>query len=235
MEKITCYQLEEVLTIYLKHKLIEVFSKNVESYDKWYSTPLGVYVREVESKALQYLLPVKGRGIDIGGGTGVFTNVLGERVWTICLDPVYLMLKKALKRGVDVICGVIEQPPLRPHSLDYAFMITVLEFLEKPLKALLSVKMLLRKWGVFVIMFINKKSLWGEVYMKMARDGDPILSLARFYTISEVEDLLNQAGFKIVEKIGVLDYPPTSLPRSSIKICKKNIESCGAVFIKSVT
>jgi len=224
-----------VLTIYLKHKLIEVFSKNVESYDEWYNTPLGVHVREVESKALQYLLPVKGRGIDIGGGTGVFTNVLGKGAWTICLDPVYLMLKKALRRNVDVVCGVIEQAPFRSHSFDYAFMITVLEFLKEPLKALIAVRKLLRENGVFVIMFINKESSWGKMYIKMAENGDPILSLARFYTISEVEDLLNQAGFKIVEKIGILDHPPTLPPKSSPRICKREIEYCGAVFIKSVT
>lgn len=52
--------------------------------------------------------------------------------------------------------------PLRPGSLDFAFMVTILEFLEDPRRALMSVKEVLRPDGCLVVMVLNRESPWAS-------------------------------------------------------------------------
>ena len=219
--------------MYSINKIIEVFNRVVEDYDKWYQQPMGRYVYKAELKALKYLLPKNGVGIDYGGGTGIFSKGLLDEKYVICIDPSINMVKKAVGRGVDSILGVMSLPPIRKKSIDFVFMITVLEFLVDPLNDLMALKNVLKKDSVIIVMIINRESSWGKLYMDLAENGEPVLSMARFYNVSETVEILERAGYSCEKIIGVLDNPPTIIPEGEPRIFEKNYEECGAIFIKA--
>ena len=118
------------------------------------------------------------------------------------------MLKEAKKRNLPSIIATAEASPIRRGSLEFAYMVTVLEFLPEPLKAICSVGQILREDAPLVILLINRDSSWGEHYSKLAEKGDHIFRRAMLYTLSEVSSFLKEAGFEPVESVGTLTSSP---------------------------
>ncbi len=190
-------------------EIIEIFENAAASYDEWYGKPVGVYAFRSELVGLEALLPHSGLGIDIGSGTGIFAKYLStDERSVVCLDPSQGMLKEAKKRNLPSIIAMAEASPIRRGSLDFAYMVTVLEFMPEPLKSLYSVNKILREDATLVILLINRDSSWGEHYSKLAEKGNQIFSRAKLYTLSEVSSLLKKAGFDPVESVGTLTASP---------------------------
>ena len=53
----------------------DAFEKYALEYDKWFETHEAEY--ELELTAIKKLLPKQGRGVEIGAGTGRFSQPLG--------------------------------------------------------------------------------------------------------------------------------------------------------------
>ncbi|WP_460024889.1 class I SAM-dependent methyltransferase [Infirmifilum sp. SLHALR2] len=199
-------------------EVVEVFSQNAEAYDSWYRTPAGSAVLEAEASLLDLLLP-RGVGADIGAGTGVFAEKLSENREIVCLDPSEPMLRLARGRCQHLVVGVGEQPPLRSGSLSFAYMVTVLEFLENPRKVLESVRGLLREGGVLAVLSIERESPWGQLYRRLASENlDPVLAKAKFYSRREAEDFLLEAGYSISTRAWALDYEPLAVPEGKPRL-----------------
>jgi len=152
----------------------------------------------------------------------------------ICIDPALNMLRRARRRGVDTVCATAECFPLRAEALDFAFMVTVLEFLEDPGSALASVRGALRPGGCLVVMIINRDSPWGELYRKLAREGEPVLRLAKLLSLAEAREVIETAGFRVVEVVGALDNPPDVVPSEEPLLTREDLERCGVLFLKAV-
>jgi SAM-dependent methyltransferase len=193
----------------ITREIIEIFENAAASYDKWYGRPIGVYAFRSELIGLEALLPQRGVGVDIGAGTGIFAKCVStDERSVVCLDPSPGMLQEAKKRGLPSIIAVAEASPIRHGSIDFAYMVTVLEFLPEPLKALYSVGGILREDAPLVILLINRDSSWGEHYSRLAERGDQIFSRAKLYTLGEVSSLLKKAGFEPAESMGTLTASP---------------------------
>ena len=190
-------------------EIIEVFEKAATSYDEWYRSPIGSYAFRSELKGLEALLPPLGVGIDVGAGTGIFAKHLstGGRC-VVCLDPSPGMLKEAEKRHLSAIIAAAEVSPIRHGSLDFAYMVTVIEFLADPIQALRSVGAVLKEEATLVILTINRESSWGEHYSKLAEKGDPIFSRANLYELGDVCSFLDKAGFELEKSVGTLTASP---------------------------
>ena len=123
------------------------------------------------------------------------------------------MLKLAYKRGIEVVRAVGEQLPFREGSFDFVLMTLTLCFLDKPEKAIAEARRVLHRHGEFAVCIIPRNSRWGEEYQRRAKEGHPIYSHAHFYTISEVEEMLERCSFKVVKVRATLSYPPHDRPR----------------------
>jgi ubiquinone/menaquinone biosynthesis C-methylase UbiE len=189
--------------------LLKVFKDESTSYDEWYSKPLGAHVLYSELNALEVFLPKEGIGIDLGAGTGIFSEKLStpDRD-VVSLDPSPDMLEKAVKRDMPSIIGLGENLPIRDNCMDFVYMVTVLEFLSKPFKTLESVNLTLKRDAPLVILFINKDSAWGEYYEKLADEGHPIFAHAHFYSLDDMRNLLNQSGYQLENSKGTLTIMP---------------------------
>jgi len=211
-----------------------VFDEVADYYDAWYEEPMGRFVVRVETKVLDELLPKKGRGLDVGGGTGVFSRrlmALSSDRWVVCLDPSRGMLRRARGRGVDVVCGIAGMPPFRPRAFDFAFAVTLIEFLAEPRKELEAIRETLRG-GVFVLMVINRDSEWGKLYSKLAEEGEPVLRIARLYSVNEAVEILEKAGYEVLGVTGALEESPDEAREGEPTIRKGSSEGCGVAFIE---
>ena len=213
-------------------RIIRVFENTADAYDDWYYKPIGSYAFQSELKGLKKLLPLTGTGVDIGAGTGIFAEQLTtDQRKIICIDPSPEMLKIANRRHLETIIAVAETLPITLRSIDFAYMVTVLEFLTEPLKALESIRDILKENSPLVILFINQESSWGERYSKQALVGDPIFSHAKIYKLEEVCALLKNSKYDPEELVGTLTAPPDK-PGKEVELVPVGPET-GAIFIKA--
>ncbi len=194
--------------------IASVFRDRWLEYDNWYirntitaENELRL-VREVLARARRESM--RGRCIDIGGGTGWFTHKLSCE---LAIDPAVEMLRLAQLRGVNAIVGRAEDLPLRDSSIGIELMIVTLCFLQNPLKALREAARTLYPRGSLIICIVPRDSLWGHYYMIQRLHGNPFYANAKFYTIHEVYGLLKHAGLEPVETLGTISYSPLDPPR----------------------
>ncbi len=193
------------------YRIMKAFDRVAPTYDHWYEQPKGRQVFEVELKAVEGLLPGSGNGVEVGAGTGVFAERLtSKRRLIICLDPSPAMLDRAASRGLPAILASATSFPFRDECLGFAYMITVLEFLEDPSTALKGVSGALKPGAPIVLLTINRESQWGELYERLGASGDPIFSNARLYNPGEVGSILDKAGLGVSKAFGTLTAGPES-------------------------
>ncbi len=73
-----------------------VFDEYYKKYDEWYDKYKIAFSSELE--AIRKVLPKRGKGLEIGVGTGRFASSLGVGCG---IDPSENMVKAARARGVD--------------------------------------------------------------------------------------------------------------------------------------
>lgn len=171
-----------------KIKGLNAFEHNTERYEEWFENNKLAYLSEL--KSVKSLLP-KGKGIEIGVGTGRFAEPLAINFG---IDPSIAMLRKARKRGIDVIEGIGENLPIRNSFFDFALITTTLCFLQNIEITFKEVKRILKENGKIIIAFIDRESFLGKVYVEK-QENNPFYRTAKFYSSEEVIEKLKQVGF----------------------------------------
>lgn len=182
---------------------VSVFDSLAYRYDSWYARHPVTAENEVKaaSKALSGARPC----LEVGVGTGFFAARLGCEFG---VDPSIGMLRIARARRVEVALARGESLPLRSGSMKGIVFIVTLCFLDDPRRALAEAFRVLEPNGRLVACIVPADSPWGERYARLAGQGHPFYSHARFYTVAEAVDLIESVGFNVVEVIGTLTYPP---------------------------
>ena len=75
-----------------------LFDENWEVYDNWFDEHPAVFRSEI--RAIKKVMPARGRGLEIGVGTGRFASLLSAEFG---LDPSLNMLKTARERKVKIV------------------------------------------------------------------------------------------------------------------------------------
>lgn len=212
---------------------IDAFDKAAHMYDGWYLTVKGGQVFEAERSLVDSLLPSSGVGLEIGAGTGVFSDALtNEERIVVCLDLSKKMLSSAKQRGLPSIIGSADSMPLRRESLGFVYLITVLEFLKTPINALEEGMQVIRAEAPIILLFINNGSPWGEQYKTMREAGDPIFKHAHLYSLKDVENLSRKVGLIPVKTLGTLTTGPES-PNAGDEIVEPS-EKTGVIAVRLV-
>lgn len=182
-----------------------VFERLWSRYDRWYER--NRVIAENELRAVQGL-GLRGRGVEVGVGTGWFASRLGVEYG---VDPSTAMLRVARRRGVEAVQGVGEALPLRSGSMDYVLLIVTLCFVDDPAAVVEEAARVARRGGSVAACIVPRDSAWGRYYMER-RTESPFYRVARFYTVSEVEDMMREAGLMIDAYSSVLRFPPWGKP-----------------------
>jgi ubiquinone/menaquinone biosynthesis C-methylase UbiE len=166
-----------------------IFDHAALEYDDWFNRHTILFRNE--QKAIAAAIPNSGLGIEIGSGTGRFTEALGI---SLGVEPAAAMARLALNRGVPVIKARATSLPIHDESFDYAIMITTVCFLDDIPKAFAEVNRILKNTGYFIVAIIDKDSQLGKLYEEK-KASSPWYKDAHFHTVPEITTLMEQAGF----------------------------------------
>jgi ubiquinone/menaquinone biosynthesis C-methylase UbiE len=145
------------------------FDDQAAAYDRWFATPLGRLVDEVEKQAIFSLTPVvQGRCIlEVGCGTGNFSLTLvqqGARV--VGLDCSLPMLARARAKlsepdaPLTLVQAQAARLPFADETFDGAMCILTLDFISQRETALAEMTRVLRPGGFLSVAMLNRYSLW---------------------------------------------------------------------------
>ncbi|OIN95763.1 SAM-dependent methyltransferase [Candidatus Desantisbacteria bacterium CG1_02_38_46] len=179
---------------------MDIFNVYAKRYDDWYEKNKFAYLSEL--KVLKYVIPQKGKGLEIGVGTGRFAEPLGIKVG---IDPSKKMLKFAFRRNIKTFVGKGEHLPFKNGEFDFILIVITLCFVDNPEKVIAESKRVLRDKGKLIIGIIDKNSKLGKFYQKKK---SVFYRVANFFSPEEVINLLKNNGFKsIVTFQTIFDLP----------------------------
>jgi len=200
-----------------------VFDRYYKRYDAWYDKNKFAYLSELE--VIKKVLPKRGRGLEIGVGTGRFAVPLGIKYG---IDPSKKMLEIAEKRGVKVHLGSGEKLHFKNSSFDYVAIIITLCFVKDPVKVLSEARRVLKKNGKIIIGIVDRESFLGKFYPKKK---SVFYKQADFFGIQELADLLKIIGFNRISYYQTIYKLPDKI--NSIQKVKKGFGSGGFVVISA--
>jgi SAM-dependent methyltransferase len=168
-----------------------LFDNLVNDYEAWFEKYPKIYEEEI--KTIKTLLP-KGKGIEIGVGTGRFAAPLGIKFG---IEPSKKMSKVAKKRGIEVVNVTAEEMDFK-EKFDFALIVTTICFVKDPLKTLQNTYKALKKGGFIIVAFVDLNSPLGRFYEKN-KFKSKFYKEATFFTKDDIINLLTKAGFSDFE------------------------------------
>jgi SAM-dependent methyltransferase len=172
---------------------ISAFNQYAEEYDKWFDRNPFAY--ESELLAIKRFFPRRGKGLEIGVGTGKFAVPLGIKVG---VEPARTMAVIAKQRGIEVHEAFAENLPFENGTFDFALMVTVLCFLHNPQTAIEEIARVLKPGGSLIIGMIDRESFLGKIY-ESKKAKSLFYKDAQFYSVPEVVDMLKSTGFIYIQ------------------------------------
>ncbi len=171
----------------------EAFDNYALEYDKWFEDHEIEY--EQELKAIREFLPKEGKGIEIGAGTGRFSQPLGI---SLGIEPSKAMRMIAISRGVNTVAGIAESLPIVDGLYDYALLVTTVCFLDTPEIAFREVYRILKARGFIIVGLIDKDSKLGKKYEEKKSESK-FYKNANFHSVVEIQEKLEKEGFSNIE------------------------------------
>ncbi len=210
-------------------KVKKTFETHAKRYERWFSKEAGKLIKKTETRAAQKLAP-KGKGLEIGVGSGIFASALGVEYG---VDPAEKLLQIARSKGVKTVLGIAEKLPFKKSSFDFLLLMFTLSFLTNPLEAFRESNRVLKRDGKFIVCFIPKESPWGKFYRKKKEKNHEFYKHAKFHKISEVEELLKKSGFRITKAVSTLFQKPGSIKKVE-KPAEGTHKSAGLCCFKTI-
>jgi ubiquinone/menaquinone biosynthesis C-methylase UbiE len=166
-----------------------VFENSAREYDAWFVRNEMAYRSELA--AVKAFLPLSGRGLEIGMGTGRFAAPLGIEVG---VEPARAMAAIAKKRGIKVLEAYAERLPFSDASFDFVLMVTVLCFLADPFRALGEATRVLKPRGRLIIGMIDPDSPLGRAY-EANKNKSKFYRQAKFHPVGQVLKWLEDLSY----------------------------------------
>jgi ubiquinone/menaquinone biosynthesis C-methylase UbiE len=163
-------------------------------YEDWYTGP-GRAADVLEKRLLARFLahfPEAGTVLEVGCGTGHFSRWLAERGFNVIgLDSSRPMLMEARRLGSPpcLLQADALALPFAEHSVDLVVLITTLEFLENPLRALEEAVRIARQGLILGV--LNRRSLLG---LRYRASGKSLWQAAHFFSVGELKQLVIRAA-----------------------------------------
>jgi SAM-dependent methyltransferase len=213
-------------------EIVQLFEKFAERYDAWYDGPVGRIAFPLEVAVLQPLLMGSPKPwIEIGVGSGRFVKELQVDVG---VDPAMKPLLLARQRNIAVVQAVGENLPFRDASFGAVLIVVTLCFVSDPVCVLREARWVLRDDGSLVLGMIFADSPWGEFYKRKASEGHPFYSSAHFLSRTDLKQMLDFVGFRVVAARSTLRQPPSDFSLHPEPVLDGDLPDAGFVGWKAV-
>jgi len=172
-----------------------------ENYDRWFTTPIGAFVKKYEEELILDLLrPLPGEIIlDAGCGTGVFTlDILASGAHVIGLDISLPMLVRAAQKAkgypFQIVLADMSNLPFQKDSFDKVVSVTALEFIKDAEGAVKELFRVAKRGGWIVVATLNSLSPWASRRRHEAKKGHSLFENAIFRSPDELRSLAPVEG-----------------------------------------
>ncbi len=202
------------------------FDEYAAEYDSWFLQNRNVLQSEVE--LLAGVLQSPGRALSVGCGSGLFEMILREShdiEIRFGIEPAEGMAEIAVKRGMEVKLGSAEKLPFDDDSFDTVLFNGTPSYIGDLKTAFEEAFRVLKGGGYVVVADVPAESSYGTLYRLAAEVGTwddeslkviapavpyPIefAAAANWRTTQEKLDLLEEAGFSVVETSQTLTLHP---------------------------
>ncbi len=214
-------------------KVGKVFDRLAWRYDSWYEKPFGRSIYELEVEAIKRVLPSFGRGVEVGVGTGRFASALGIQFG---LDISFSELSIARYRGIIVVLGDAHEMPFLHNAFDLELIVVSICFFEHPDVVLKEVSRTLVPGGHVILGLVLAESPWAVFYREKGRRGHPFYSIARFYSFSQVVNMLSSSGLSVNAVVStLLELPFEGRSVRDRRILEGYIPEAGFTVIRAVS
>jgi ubiquinone/menaquinone biosynthesis C-methylase UbiE len=175
------------------------FDEIADEYDTWYDSPLGAFVIAEEQQALLEVLPKPpGQLLEVGAGTGWWSRILARRGFSVtALEPSAAMRHVGAAREsepIEWVVGTAERLPVADEAFDVVLLMTVLEFLSSPERAIAEAWRVVRPGGTLVVGHLDPLSPWVALYRHLADRGVLPWTRARYVESDDVAGWLGRAA-----------------------------------------
>jgi len=177
------------------------FEAHHERYESWFERHREAYVSEL--LAVRPFIPLEGKGLEVGIGSGRFAVPLGVQYG---IDPSPAMLNYARSRGIKVAVAKGEQLPFKACVFDYALVVTTICFVDSASDMLAEIHRVLAPEGKVIIGLIDRESELGAFYQEHKAES-VFYRDAEFFSAAEVERLLQDNGFTLEARAQTLFRP----------------------------
>jgi ubiquinone/menaquinone biosynthesis C-methylase UbiE len=185
----------------MPQKKDKLFDEWPETYDRWFTTPIGALVKHCESELILDLLrPAPSELIlDAGCGTGIFTSGILAAGSKVCgLDLSLPMLRRGREKArhslFEVVVGDILKLPFPAEVFDKVVSITALEFVSDARAAIDELFRVTRRGGCIVVATLNSLSPWATRRKEEAKKGHRLFQKAFFRSPDEMLSLVPVHG-----------------------------------------
>lgn len=209
------------------------FDLFAETYDRWYDTAEGAMYDRLEKKAVAELQSENTHGkklLDVGCGTGHWSRYFSQLGFTVTgVDISPEMVRVAVGKDINRASFQIADAhhlPFEDGMFDVSVAITTLEFVRNPAGVIHEmVRCTRHSNGKLIFGVLN---CWASINHKRKMDGNQPYSSARFFSPSQLRNMLEPYGepkvfstafvptmnwllflAPILNKIGRLLYLPT--------------------------
>jgi len=182
-----------------KRQIRQSFANAAKSYDA-----MAVLQRQVGRELITKLsLPHEALVVDVGCGTGFFTQQLRDRAILkniIALDiamPMLLKTRQRLNDNIPLLCADVEQLPIASFSIDGIVSNLVLQWCHSLEELFIDVQRVLKPQGQFAFSTFGEsalcelKSAWAKV--------DDYPHVNDFCSLPEIKQYMLTAGFLDVQ------------------------------------
>jgi len=176
----------------------KAFDNFALEYDQWFENHRIEY--ELEINAIKKFLPKAGKGVEIGAGTGRFSEPLGV---SLGIEPSEAMRDIGISRGINMVAGTAESLPIKDGLYEYALLVTTVCFLDTPETAFSEVYRILKTGGLIIVGLIDKDSKLGRKYEEK-KSENKFYKDANFHSVDEIQCDLIKSGFSNIELVQAL-------------------------------
>ena len=190
-------------------KIQEHYDTIADVYDNHYDERRGRCYYTHLSRYVMEALPLCGKLLDIGCGTGLFVErYIGDGRNAVGLDISRKMIERARRRcrGCDYTVGTGEKIPFYDNTFDAVSSLLVFSYVRDPEAMLSEAYRVLKPGGAIAICTLGKKLLTCGIpaiyhisekmnvnHVVMKNFGE------RYYDKEEMRDLFTQAGFSGIQ------------------------------------
>ena len=140
------------------HKVREHYDEVAGVYDNRYDAERGKLYYTHISDTILSLIPGKGFLLDIGCGTGLFTEIYNTRGEAAGLDISKRMIERAIKRLPDhfFVVGTADHLPFEDEIFDTCTSLLAFSYLDNPQSMLDEVYRILKPGGTLAVCTLGK-------------------------------------------------------------------------------